>query len=178
MMAKRPSNTTKMAGGVDFVGLRSTLRAFSQLDKDAQNAARDEVQKVANMLAHEVTRAGIGSRDPRNRHVARSIRGTRERTPVIKIGNAVRLPVSRGGTGPRASDLMFGMEFGSSGQGAAVDLPTRRGGAKGWRFPPRTAQMGTGSEGYWIYPTIRRQQPKVVKLWADALDRAAADWAK
>lgn len=177
-MAKKPSATTKMAGGVEFVGLKATLKAFSALDKDAQNAARDEVQKVANMLAHEVAAAGFRSRDPRNRHVARSIRGTRERTPVIKIGNAVRMPTSRGKAGPRASDLMFGMEFGSSGRGAATDLPTRRGGAPGWRFPERSPQMGTGSEGYFIYPTIRRQQPKVVKLWAEALDKAAADWAK
>ena len=161
------SNTTKMEGGVDVEGLREVLRALSRIDKEAQNAVRDEVQKIANMLAREVTQAGNRSRDPRTRHVARSVRGTRERTPVIKIGRATRLPVSRGGLGPRASDLMFGMEFGAN-----------QSGRNGFRFPPRTERLGQGNEGYWIYPTIRRQQPRVVDLWAAALEKVAAEWGK
>ncbi len=172
----RPSATTKMAGGAIAEGVTETLRAFSKLDKDAQKAARDEVQKVANMLAREVAAAGRRTGDPRNAHVASSVRGTRERTPVIKIGSAQRL-ASRGR--PRASDLMFGMEFGSSGVGkGATDLRTSRGGRPGWRFPDRTARLGRGNEGYWIYPTIRRQQDRVVDLWASALEKAAREWGR
>ena len=167
-----------MSGGAAVEGLNETLRAFSRLDKDAQKAARDEVQKVANLLAREIQNVTNRSRDPRIRHVGRTIRGTRERTPVIKIGRATRLPVSRGGTGPRASDLMFGMEFGSSGVGAAVDTPTARGGAPGWRFPPRSPRLGRGNEGYFIYPTVRQQQDRVTTLWANALEKAAREWGQ
>ena len=106
--------TTKMSGGAAVDGLKETLRAFSRLDKDAQKAARDEVQKVANLLARELAAAGRATGDSRNRHVASSIRGTRERSPVVKVGSAQRMAVSRRGQGPRASDLMFGMEFGST----------------------------------------------------------------
>ena len=74
-----------MSGGAAVEGLRETLRAFSKLDKDAQKAARDEVQKVANLLAREIQNVTNRSRDPRIRHVGRTIRGTRERTPVIKM---------------------------------------------------------------------------------------------
>ena len=171
-------STTKMTGGAAVEGLNETLRAFSRLDKDAQKAARDEVQKVANLLAREIQNVTNRSRDPRIRHVGRTIRGTRERTPVIKIGRATRLPVSRGGTGPRASDLMFGMEFGSSGAGAAVDTPTARGGAPGWRFPPRSPRLGRGNEGYFIYPTVRQQQDRVTTLWANALEKVAREWGQ
>jgi hypothetical protein len=166
--------TTKMSGGAAVEGLRETLRAFSKLDKDTQKAARDEVQKVANLLAREIAAAGNRG-DRRTAFVADSVRGTRERTPVVKIGAARRMPVSRGGQGPRASDLMFGMEFGSSG---GVDNPTVRGGAPGWRFPDRSPRRGRGSEGYWIFPTARRQQPRVVDLWANALEKAARDWGR
>ena len=175
---KRPSSTSKMGGDAAVEGLRETLAAFSRLDKDAQKAARDEVQKVANLLAAEMAAAGRAQGDSRNRHVASSIRGTRERTPVIKVGNAQRM--ASGGR-PRASDLMFGMEFGSTSTASrAGDNATRRGGRPGWRFPERTprAPGGRGNVGYWLMPTLRRQQPRVVDLWANALEKAARDWGR
>jgi hypothetical protein len=166
--------TTKASGGAIVEGLNETLRAFRRLDKDAQKAARDEVQKVANLLAREIAAAGR-SRSKRDAWVANSVRGTRERTPVIKIGSAQRMPVSRSGQGPRASDLMFGMEFGSSG---GTDTPTSRGGRPGWRFPAETPPKKRGNVGTWIFPTAVQQQPRVVSLWAEALDKAARDWGK
>jgi hypothetical protein len=161
------SSTTKMSGGAEVEGLKEVLRALQRMDKEAQVAVRDEVQKISNMLAGEITSVMSRSRDSRVRHVGRTVRGTRERTPVIKIGKATRLPVSRGGTGPRASDLMFGIEFGAN-----------QAGRNGFRFPERTPKLGQGNEGYWIYPTIRKQQPRVVDLWAKALDKVAAEWSK
>ena len=137
-----------MSGGAAVEGLRETLRAFSKLDKDAQKAARDEVQKVANLLARELAQAGRATGDPRNRHVAQSIRGTRERTPVVKVGNAQRMAVSRAGRGPRASDLMFGMEFGSTNVATrGGDNATVRGGRPGWRFPERTPRARPSRTG-------------------------------
>ena len=170
--------TTKASGGAVVEGLNETLRAFRGLDKATQKAVRDEVQKVANLLAREIAAAG-NSRSKRDAWVASSVRGTRERTPVIKIGSAKRMPVSRSGQGPRASDLMFGMEFGSSGIGGkASDTATARGGAPGWRFPERTPRKGRGNVGTWIFPTAAQQQPRVVELWAGALEKAAKDWAR
>jgi hypothetical protein len=166
--------TTKASGGAVVEGLNETLRAFSRLDRDAQKAARDEVQKVANLLAAEIAAAGR-SRSTRDAWVASSVRGTRERTPVIKVGSAKRMPVSRRGQGPRASDLMFGMEFGSSG---GIDNPTSRGGRPGWRFPAETPPKKRGNVGNWIFPTAAQQQPRVVSLWAGALEKAARDWGK
>jgi hypothetical protein len=162
----------------NVVGLKGALKALRSIDKEADKAVRDETQKIANMLAKQIAQAGR-SRSKRDAFVADSIRGTRERTPVIKIGSAQRMPVSRSGAGPRASDLMYGMEFGSIGRGGqATDLATTRGGREGWRFPPRTPKFGRGNEGYWIYPTARQQQPKVVEMWAAALEKVAREWAK
>jgi len=166
--------TTKASGGAVVEGLNETLRALSRLDKDAKKAVKDEVQKVANLLAREVAAAG-SRRTKRDAWVAQSVRGTRERIPTIKIGSAKRMPVSRGGQGPRASDLMFGMEFGSKG---GTDNPTARGGRPGWRFPAETPPKRRGNQGTWIMPTVAQQQPKVVALWAQALETAARRWAK
>ena len=165
----------KMAGGAVVEGLRETLRAMNRLDSDAKKAVKVETRKIADLLAREVASAGRRTGDRRDAFVATTVRGTSERTPVIKIGKAERMNV-RGR--PRASDLMYGMEFGSSGFGSsgAVDVPTRRGGAPGWRFPERTPREGRGNAGRWIYPTVRQQQPKVVELWAQALEKAARKW--
>lgn len=176
MTARRPSATTKMDAGAQVDGLKETLRAFGRLDKAAQKAARDEVQKVANVLSAEVASAGRSTGDRRDAFVAQTVRGTRERSPVIKIGAAKRF--GRGNA--RASDLMFGMEFGSTGIGAgAADTPTARGGEPGWRFPDRTPQLRPrGNAGRWIFPTVKQQQPKAVQLWAAALEKVSKVWGK
>ncbi len=164
---------TNISGGAVVQGLNETLRALNRLDKDAKDAVKNEVQKVANLLAREVAAAGSG-RSKRDAWVAGTVRAKRDRVPTILIGSAKRMPVSRTGQGPRASDLMFGMEFGSRG---GTDNPTARGGRPGWRFPDETPPKRRGNQGTWIMPTVAQQQPRVVALWAEALERAARRWA-
>ena len=164
---KKPSLTTKMQGGATVEGLNETLKALNRIDKAAKDAIKVEVQKIANVLAKEVTQAASRSRDRRTQFVGTTIRGAKDRVPVILVGKATKMPVSRPGVGPRASDLMFGMEFGANQQGR-----------NGFRFPPRTARLGRGNEGYFIYPTLRQQQPRVLDLWIKALESVAEEWDK
>lgn len=159
------ARTTISAGAV-VEGLDETLKALRGIDKEAAKAIRNEVQKIANMFAAEIAAAGR-ARSKRDAFVAETVRGTRDRTPVVLIGKASRMPVSRSGPGPRASDLMFGMEFGA-----------RQNGPNGWRFPPRTPRLGRGNEGYWIFPTARKQHTRAVEMWAAALEKVAAEWSK
>jgi len=173
---RRPSNKTTLSAGATVEGLNETLRALNRLDKEAKDEARDKVQEISRLMAREVAAAGNSQRDPRDQWVAGTVRAKRDRLPVLNIGTAAKMPVSRRGTGPRASDLVFGMEFGSNGQRA--DRPTVRGGRPGWRFPERTPRRGRGNEGYWIFPTARRQQTRVVTLWANALEDIAKTWSR
>jgi len=40
------------------------------------------------------------------------------------------------------------------------------------QFRPRTAQLpGGGNKGYFIYPTLEKEQPKIIKQWEQAFDR-------
>lgn len=167
-------NQTSISAGVVVEGLAETLKALNRLDKAGKDAVKDQVQKVANLLAREIAAAG-NSRSTRDAWVASSVRAKRDRLPVVLIGSAKRMPVSRRGQGPRASDLMFGMEFGSRG---GTDNPTSRGGRPGWRFPAETPPKKRGNVGTWIFPTATAQQPRVVSLWAEALEKAARDWSK
>lgn len=164
-MAKS-SATTTLAIGAQVEGLDGVLKALRGIDKEANNAIRNEVQKIADMMSKEIAAAGR-ARGGRDSFVADSFRSARDRTPVVKGGSAKRMAVSRPGRGPRASDLIFGMEFGANQQGP-----------NGWRFPERTPQRGGGNEGYWIFPTARGQQRRVVEMWGAALEKVAKEWRK
>ena len=164
-MAKS-SSTTPFAVGATVEGLNGTLKALRGIDKEANNAIKIEVQKIADMMGREIAAAGR-ARSKRDAFVADTVRGTKDRLPIVKVGAARRMPVSRTGQGPRASDLMFGMEFGANQQGP-----------NGWRFPERTAPLNGGNAGYWIFPTARRQQRRVLDMWAAALEKVAKEWGK
>lgn len=145
---------------IKFEGINETLRAFKQLDKGASEAAKVEATKIAEFLAARI-RAKAPS-DPRYQNLAVSVKAGRDRVPVIRIGGRAGPKVSGGG-GPR--ELVIGMEFGAD-----------QAGPNGWRFPPRTPRLGRGNAGYWIYPTAKRNQPEIVKLWKDSLDTSIQKW--
>ena len=176
----RPSSTVKMSGGAVVKGLGATISALNRIDKAAQEAVKVETQRIANMMGREISQAGRRTGDRRDAHVASTVRGKKDRLTVVNVGKADRMSVSRKGTGPRASDLMFGMEFGSTDLSSrGGDNATRRGGRPGWRFPDRTPSTPRGGNvGRWIFPTARAQQSRVVTMWADALERVMREWPK
>ena len=141
-------------------GLDQTLKAFGRLDKDAKKQARLSVLKVSDLLASRIRSSAPA--DVRYQNLAASIRTKADRAPKVNIGRN-QTPRVSGGAGP--AQLVIGMEFGAD-----------QSGPNGWRFPPRTPRYGKGNAGYWIYPTARRNQPEIVKLWSDSLDTSIQKW--
>ncbi len=152
----------RVAIGFEIEGMRDTIKAFNKLDKDGKNAARDEVKKIAELLAARI-RAKAPS-DKRYQNLAVTVRAGRDRVPVIYIGGRATPKVSGGG-GPR--ELIIGMEFGADQTGPNA-----------WRFPPRTPKLGRGNAGYWIYPTVKASQDEIIRLWFDAMDRIIEEWSE
>ena len=148
--------------GLEVEGLRDAIKAFNKLDKETQNQVRDAVVKIAQNMANQIASTGKSLRDPRYGLLASSVRASRDRVPVVYIGGRVN-PKASGGGGP--NQLLFGMEFGAE---------SRR---NSWRFPPRSEPLRGGNEGYWIFPTARRQQPEVLEAWQEALDAGLATFA-
>jgi hypothetical protein len=142
--------------------LEDTIKAFNRLDKDAKKQARLSVLKVSEKLASKLR--GSAPADVRYQNLVASIRTKSDRAPKVDIGRLANPKVSGGG-GPR--ELIIGMEFGAD-----------QSGPNGWRFPPRTPRYGRGNAGYWIYPTARRNQPEIVKLWRDSLNTSIQKWGK
>jgi hypothetical protein len=143
-------------------GLRETLAAFKTLDKEASKAAKEEAQKIAEVLAARI-RARAPS-DKRYQNLAVSVKAGRDRVPVVTVGTR-QTPRVSGGGGP--AQLVIGMEFGAD-----------QNGPNGWRFPPRTPKFGRGNQGYWIFPTARISQSEIIKLWFDAMDKLVDEWSE
>lgn len=71
-------------------------------------------------------------------------------------GNTQQNPVGEGGKG-----LLAGMEFGSN---------------KWKQFPRRSPKQGRGSSGYFIFPTLRKIQPEIVRKWEAGFTDILKKW--
>ena len=65
---------------------------------------------------------------------------------------------SGGGT---TQQLWGGAEFGSN---------------KYKQFPNWSGKYGRGSRGWFIYPTLRQEQPYIIDQWENAFDRIVKEW--
>jgi len=65
---------------------------------------------------------------------------------------------SGGGT---TQQLWGGAEFGSN---------------KFKQFPAWSGKFGRGSRGWFIYPTLRREQPYILDQWENAFDQIIKEW--
>jgi hypothetical protein len=139
----------------EVVGLRETLKALNKLGKDANAAARKEVSKISQYAADKTASAG-SNLGGRYEILAQTPKVRRDRVPTVAYGGARRSPVSGGAT---YNQLLYGMEFGADASGRNA-----------WRFPPRSPRLGSGNAGYWIYPTARRMQSDITRMWQDAID--------
>ena len=44
------------------------------------------------------------------------------------------------------------------------------------QFPVWSGGFGRGSKGYFIHPTLRENQPEIVKQWEQSFDRILKEW--
>jgi hypothetical protein len=136
------------------------FRAFKIMPKDMQDILRVETQKMVGVLAEEMKAKAASAPNPAQAMLlARSIKANKDRVPSITIGGGRKIPVKRkktaGSPQPMQSDFLFGAEFGvrDGGKGSF-----KQGGRK---FAHYSGRYKGGSRGYFIFPTLRRNQEKI-----------------
>lgn len=139
---------------VDIDGSREVLRAFRDLPKEATVELRDASGRIATDLSASV-RSAAPAAGPHAAAVAKTVRPRRGVVPAFVVGGSARVAQTTDASG---GDLVFGAEFGSAGPGG---------------FRPYR-----GRAGYFVWPTIRRQQPAIAREWHRAAGRIAARWAR
>lgn len=140
--------------------LRAIISAFKAMDDAAVEEAKKESSALAEYAAAEIKQAA-GNRIVSGTAAQRIAAGVKV-SKTSKVGEFsygfARQKFSGGGS---TLDLLYGMEFGSN---------------RYKQFPNRTPVKGRGNAGYFIYPTLRRIQPELIKKWEAAFDRILKEY--
>lgn len=138
--------------------LRGIIRAFKAMDEAAVEQAKGVSNGLATYVQSKIT-AAAGARP--NKAASRIAQGSRV-SKSSKVGEIsygfVSQKFSGGGT---TQSLWGGYEFGSN---------------KFKQFPVWSGRYGQGSRGWFIYPTLRAEQPHIVAQWENAFSKILKEW--
>jgi len=144
----------------DRTELRGILQAFKAMDKAAVDEAKTQSNALALYAANEIKAFSV-SRIFGQAAVNRIATGVRI-SKSSKIGEfSYGFASQRFSGGGSTQSLWAGYEFGSN------RYP---------QFPRRTPNQGRGNSGYFIYPTLRKIQPELVRKWEEAFDIILKKW--
>lgn len=140
--------------------LAQILKAFKGMDEEATKAAQEVGFEFSKWIFGEIKQAGY-TRYINPAAVRRIVDGgTVSKTSKIgeiKYGFA-RQRFSGGGT---TRQLWAGFEFGSK---------------KFKQFPAYSGRFGKGGRGWFIYPTLRKNQPELIAKWNEKFDKIIQNW--
>ena len=140
--------------------LRDILKAFKAMDQAAVDEAKTQSSALALYAANEIKAYSI-TRAFGQAAVNRIATGVRI-SKSSKIGEfSYGFATQRFSGGGTTQKLWAGYEFGSN------RYP---------QFPRRTPNKGRGNSGYFIYPTLRKIQPELVRKWEEAFDTILKKW--
>lgn len=150
---------TKIA--FDKKELRSVIGAFKAMDEQATDEAKKMGFELATYAANEIRKTSL----------------TRTVNPVAvqRIADGVR--VSRTSKVGELSYGFAGQRFSGGGSTKQLWAGFEFGSNRFKQFPNRTPKAsGRGNAGYFIYPTLRRIQPELIRQWTEAFDRILKKW--
>lgn len=140
--------------------LRGILSAFKAMDEQAIQEARTESNAIATYAANQIKVTALG-RTVSGSGVRRVAEGVRI-SKSSKIGEfSYGFASQRFSGGATTQKLWAGLEFGSN---------------RYRQFPRRTPNRGRGNSGYFIYPTLRKIQPELIRKWEEAFAAIVKKW--
>ena len=141
----------------DKAELRSIIFAFKGMDDEAVAKAKSVSGGLATYLQSKI----ISKSQSRDRASSRIAEGSRV-SKSSKIGEMsfgfASQKFSGGGT---TQQLWGGYEFGSN---------------KYKQFPIWSGREGRGSKGWFIYPTLKVEQPQIIAQWQEAFSKIVKVW--
>jgi hypothetical protein len=143
----------------DKTELRGVFKALKNMDEKATDEAKRVSGALADYARNEVisTASGLSSRAVASR-IAQGARVKKS----SKIGEITYgFAAQKFSGGATTKDIWGGSEFGSN---------------KYKQFPVWSGREGRGSKGWFIYPTLRKIQPKIVTEWTEAFSKILKEW--
>ena len=138
--------------------LRGIVKAFKAMDEQAVAQAKGVSNGLATYLQSKIKSEAAGRPNTAAGRIADGSRVSKS----SKIGEIsfgfVSQKFSGGGT---TQQLWGGYEFGSN---------------KYKQFPVWSGRQGRGSRGYFIYPSLRAEQPHIIAQWESAFSKILKEW--
>jgi hypothetical protein len=143
----------------DKADLRKIISAFKAMDDQSVAEAKGVSNALADYLQGKI-KSKAGSLQ--SNKVAGRIADGSKVSKSSKLGEISFGYVSQKFSGGATTrDLWGGSEFGSN---------------KYKQFPVWSGREGRGSRGWFIYPTLRAEQPHIINEWENAFSRIAKEW--
>jgi hypothetical protein len=141
----------------DKAQLRGILGAFKGMDAEAVTEAKKVSNGLATYLQGKIVDAAL-TRDLASIRIATGARVSKS----SKIGELSFGFVSQKFSGGGTTQMLWGgFEFGSN---------------KYKQFPIWSGREGRGSRGWFIYPTLRAEQPHIINEWEYAFSKIVKEW--
>ena len=142
----------------DKSDLRRVTAAFKAMDAEAVAQAKVVSGGLATYAQGKIVQAaGRRPNDAANRIASGSRVSKSSKIGELSFG-FVSQKFSGGGT---TQQLWGGYEFGSN---------------KFKQFPIWSGSQGRGSKGWFIYPTLRAEQPNIIAKWENAFTEILKEW--
>ena len=142
----------------DKAQLRGIIKAFGAMDDQAVAESKKQSGALVEYLQRKIIGASSFTQNLVDDRIAAGSRVSKSsKIGEISFGFASQ-KFSGGGT---TQQLWGGAEFGSN---------------KYKQFPNWSGKFGRGSRGWFIYPTLRQEQPYIIDQWENAFDRIVKEW--
>jgi hypothetical protein len=142
----------------DKSDLRGIIKAFKAMDEKAVEQAKGVSNGLATYLQSKIVSAASGTSNRGDDRIAQGSRVSKS----SKIGEISFGFVSQKFTGGGTTQQLWGgYEFGSN---------------KFKQFPRWSGKQGRGSRGWFIYPTLRAEQPHIIAQWENAFSKILKEW--
>ena len=143
----------------DKAQLRGIIGAFKAMDEQAVAEAKGVSNGLATYLQSKIISVAGGRPNQAALRVAQGSRVSKS----SKIGEISFGFVSQKFSGGATTQQLWGgYEFGSN---------------KFKQFPVWSGREGRGSRGYFIYPTLRAEQPHLIAEWEQAFTKILKEWS-
>jgi hypothetical protein len=144
----------------DKADLRAITRAFKAMDEEATNQAKVKSGDLADYAQKKIQSK---AETLRSRKVAGKIAQGSRVSKSSKIGELSFGFASQKFSGGATTQMLWGgSEFGSN---------TYK------QFPVWSGSFGRGSKGWFIYPTLREEQPYIIDQWENGFDQIIKEWS-
>lgn len=144
----------------DKAELSALFRAFKNMDQEAIDQAKEQSGALTEYLRGKIIQTATG-RGQDSKAATRIAEGSKVKKSS-KIGElSIGYATQRFSGGGTTQMLWGGNEFGSN---------------KFKQFPIWSGSEGRGSRGWFIYPTLRKEQPYIVREWENGFQKILGKW--